>query len=137
MNPAEILTLHHVRKTPARLVIVKHLQESNMPQSENDLRDKMQEIYDRITFYRTVQTLMEAGVVHRIVADNTTVRYALNHCNSHHHEHNADHVHFFCSKCGMVECLKDISVQPYKLPDGYRNDECNVVIKGICKSCSA
>jgi Fur family transcriptional regulator, ferric uptake regulator len=96
----------------------------------------MQDSYDRITFYRTIQTLMEAGVIHRIVADNTTVRYALNHCTSQIHEHNNDHVHFYCTKCGTVECLKGVVIQQYKLPDGYNEEECNVVIKGLCKQCS-
>lgn len=137
MTPAEILTLHHLRKTPTRIAIVQNLLTSSLPLSENEIHEKMQENYERITFYRTVLTLIEAGVIHRIVADNTTVRYALNHCTPQHHEHYSDHVHFYCSQCGKVECLKGVAVQQYLVPDGYRKDECNVVIKGICKHCTA
>lgn len=136
MTPAEILTHHHLRKTPARLLVVQCLQESAFPLSENEIKEKMQEYYERITFYRTVQTLMEAGVAHRIVADNTTVRYALNQCTLHQHAHDSDHVHFFCTQCQTVECLKGVAVKPYLLPDGYRENECNVVIKGLCKRCA-
>jgi len=137
MTSAEILTLHHLRKTPTRLTLVQHLLDSNRPMSENEIHEKMQESYDRITFYRTIQTLIESGVIHRIVADNTTVRYALNYCTPKHHEHNSSHVHFYCSQCGKVECLKEVAVQPYFLPDGYSEEECNVVIKGICKQCAS
>lgn len=136
MTPTEILTLHHLRKTPTRLAIVKYLQTAPFPQSENDIHKKMLDSYDRITFYRTIQTLMESGIIHRIVADNTTVRYALNHCNSQLHEHSDDHIHFYCTKCGKVECLKGVVVQQYHLPDGYRYDECNVVVKGLCQQCA-
>jgi len=135
MTPTEILTLYHLRKTPTRLSILEYLQISHLPQSENDIHKKMQDSYDRITFYRTIQTLMEAGIIHRIVADNTTVRYALNHYNSQLDEQNHDHVHFYCTKCGKVECMEEVVVQPYHLPDGYKIEECNVVVKGLCRQC--
>ncbi|MDP4278532.1 MAG: transcriptional repressor [Bacteroidota bacterium] len=136
MTPTEILTLHHLRKTPTRLAIVQYLQTSPLPQSENELHQKMQASYDRITVYRTIQTLMETGVIHRITVDSTTVRYALNHCTVQLHEHDNNHVHFYCTNCGKLECLKGVSIQPYQLPEGYRKEECHVVIKGLCKQCS-
>jgi len=136
MTPAEILTLHQLRKTPTRLAIVQHLLASTLPLSESDIHDKMLESYDRITFYRTIQTLMESGVIHRIVADNTTVRYALNYCTRKNHQHQNNHIHFYCSQCRKVECLKEVLIQSYPLPDGYTKEECNVVIKGLCKQCA-
>lgn len=136
MTSAEILLLHHLRKTPSRLAIVQHLLVSDFPQSESEIHVKMQDAYDRITFYRSIQTLMEAGVVHRIVADNTTVRYALNQCSQHLHEHHNDHVHFYCKQCGRVECLKEVAIQQYELPDGFLKQECDVVIKGLCRKCA-
>jgi Fur family transcriptional regulator, ferric uptake regulator len=136
MSPTEILTLHHLRKTPTRLAIVKYLQTAPFPQSESDIHKKLQDSYDRITFYRTIQTLMESGIIHRIVADNTTVRYALNHCTSTLNEQGTDHVHFFCTKCGKVECMEEVTVQEYHLPDGYKKKECDVVVKGLCKQCA-
>jgi Fur family transcriptional regulator, ferric uptake regulator len=136
MSPTEILMLHHLRKTPTRLAILEYLQTTLLPQSENDIHKKMQDSYDRITFYRTIQTLMESGIIHRIVADNTTVRYALNHCTSVLNEQDADHVHFFCTKCGKVECMEEVAVQPYQLPEGYKKEECDVVVKGLCKECA-
>ena len=136
MTSAEILSLHHLRKTPARLAIVQHLLTSTLPQSESEIHEKMQETYDRITFYRSIQTLMEAGVVHRIVADNTTVRYAINQCSDHQHNHRADHVHFYCKQCGSVECLKGVPIGQYPIPKGYQVEECDVVIKGVCSNCT-
>ena len=136
MTSAEILTLHHLRKTPTRLAIIQSLIASSFPQSESEMNESMPGTHDRITFYRTLQTLMETGIVHRIVADNTTVRYALNHCSNQHHEHTSDHVHFHCRKCSKVECLKDIPFQEYELPQGYVREDCQVIIKGICKQCA-
>jgi len=137
MTASEILTLHHLRKTPTRLAIMQSLLAASLPQSESDMHDSMLATHDRITFYRTIQTLLESGIIHRIVADNTTVRYALNHCTNHDHNHSSDHVHFYCKECLKVECLKDISVREYDLPEGYSSDSCDVVIKGICKQCAS
>lgn len=137
MTPAEILNLHHLRKTPIRLAIVQTLLATGTPLSEMEFREKMSDIYDRITFYRTIQTLMESGVIHRIVADNTTLRYALNHCTVQNHDHQTDHVHFYCKKCGKVECFNDVSVTNYPIPAGYQKQECEVVIKGLCTKCVA
>jgi Fur family transcriptional regulator, ferric uptake regulator len=136
MTPAEILNHHHLRKTPARLCIVQYLQESKKPLSENEMRAKMKESYDRITFYRTAQALVEAGVIHRIAADNTHVRYALNSCTHLHHVHENNHVHFYCTQCENVECMSQITIQDYLLPDGYNQEDCSVIIKGICKRCA-
>jgi len=137
MTAAETLTLHKLRKTPTRLAIVQNLLETDFPLSENEFHERMQESYERITFYRTIHTLMEAGVIHRIVADNTTIRYALNQCSFLHHEHDNSHVHFYCKHCGKVECLKEVAVQQYCLPNGYQKEECNVIIKGTCKQCAS
>lgn len=136
MNPPEILTLHQLRKTPARLAIIQSLLTSQRPLSENEIHERMQEGYDRITFYRTMLKLMESGVIHRIVADNITIRYALNQCSSQHHDHQNNHIHFYCTRCGTVECLKETIIQSYQLPEGYQKEACDVVIRGICRSCS-
>jgi len=137
MTPAEILTLHQLRRTPTRLAIIQSLMLANLPLSESDINKTMSGTYDRITFYRSIQTLMEAGIIHRIVADNTTVRYALNQCNQDQHVHTNDHVHFYCKECTKVECLKSVSIQHYELPEGYSREECEVIIRGICKQCAS
>lgn len=137
MTPAEILTLHHLRKTPTRQAILQSLLASSLPLSEAEMRTTMPGIHDRITFYRTIQSLMEAGIIHRIVADNTTVRYALNHCSAHHHEHGSDHVHFFCTRCERVECLQGMRLPSYDLPADYVQTSCEVIIKGLCKTCAS
>ena len=135
MNAVEILQSHQLKKTTPRIAIIKALQNSLSPLSENEVKEQMGEMYDRITFYRSVRALMETGIIHRIVADNVTVKYALNKCGKQHH-HKADHVHFFCLQCNSLICLNDISTQPYKLPKRFTAQECDVVIKGLCDKCN-
>lgn len=134
MNPNDILRQHKVKKTLSRIGLIKALQTSNQPLSENEIRERMKEDYDRITFYRNVQTLSESGILHRIVIDNTHVKFALNCCEEGHH-HTVDHVHFFCKHCGKTVCMNKVPLQPYALPDGFVSSECEVIIKGYCNDC--
>lgn len=135
MNAVEILQNHQLKKTSPRVAILETLQGSPLPLSENEVKEKMGNLYDRITFYRSVQTLVEAGIIHKITADNTVARYALNNC-THEHKHTVDHVHFICRECNALECLNEVKSQLYPLPSGYVNETCDVVIKGLCSKCS-
>ncbi|MCE1156209.1 MAG: transcriptional repressor [Bacteroidales bacterium] len=135
MNANDILHQHDLKKTLSRVALINALQNSNIPLSETEIKERMRDQYDRITFYRNVQALSESGILHRIVIDNTMVKYALNCCEQE-HRHSADHVHFFCKECGKTICLEQLPVQHYPLPDGFTASECDVVIKGLCQSCS-
>jgi len=104
MTALEILKHHEIKKTPARMAMISVLQTNQYPMSEMDIKERMADLYDRVTFYRNVQTLATAGIIHKIVADNTTVCYALNICD-HGHNHTAEHAHFFCEACHAVICM--------------------------------
>ena len=97
---------------------------------EEEIKEDMGEIYDRVTFYRTMQVLVGMGIVHRIVVDNTTTKYALNTDGE-----NKSHVHFYCRICHAVICLKDVPVHRYQLHGNYKQEDCEVLIKGVCPAC--
>ena len=135
MTALEILKQHEIKKTPARMSMIYTLQSSKYPMSEYEIKEQMADLYDRVTFYRNVQTLSSAGIIHKIVADNTTVRYALN-CCEHGHNHTAEHAHFFCETCKNVVCLNQLKIPAYDLPNGYKFADCDVIIKGTCEKCN-
>lgn len=87
--------------------------------------------YDRTTFYRSFKTLEEHNIIHKIVIDGQTVKYALDDATT----HSSTHAHFYCNECHTVTCLDDVPVQRYQLPDGYSESETDVLIKGICPTC--
>jgi len=134
MDALEILQAHNVKKTSPRIAIIKAMQSSTIPLSENEVKASIGQLYDRITFYRNVQTLIEAGVIHKIVIDNTNVKYALNDCTQG-HNHGADHVHFHCNCCKNLVCMPDVKANNFNLPQGYETNQCDVVIKGVCCDC--
>jgi len=135
MNPSEILFHHQVKKTTPRVAIIQALQQRSAPLSEGDLKDLLGDLYDRTTFYRSMQTLTDAGIIHRIVADNVLVKYVLNDC-EHGHHHQPDHVHFYCQQCKDLICMEELKVQAYQLPDGFKEQTCDVIIRGLCSNCN-
>lgn len=133
MNPVEILQQHNIKKTSPRIAIIQALQKGGIPLSEAEIKVEMGDLYDRITFYRTVQTMAEVGILHRIVIDNTLVKYALNPCNKE-HCHHTNHAHFFCRKCNELTCLDDIEIEA-QIPEGYIREEMELLIRGVCSHC--
>jgi Fur family ferric uptake transcriptional regulator len=134
MDAIELLKSHHLKKTAPRVAIINALIAGHMPQSEAEIKSVIGALYDRITFYRSVHSLLEVGLIHKIVVDNLLVKYALNDC-ANGHTHEVDHAHFYCKQCNAVICLSHIKTPSCDLPDGYSESECDVLVKGYCNSC--
>ncbi|MDR1097044.1 MAG: transcriptional repressor [Tannerella sp.] len=132
MNAVDILKNKGLKKTAQRIMLVSLLQKAGIALTEGEIKSEMGDIYDRITFYRTVQTLLDANIIHRITVDNITVKYALNHSDRAHSE---NHIHFFCRQCHSVTCLEDSVLPQYPVPRGFQSEECEVLIKGLCDQC--
>lgn len=133
MNAIELLKSKGLKKTAQRIMLINILQKAPIALTESDVKLEMGDLYDRITFYRTVQILLDADIIHRITVDNTIIKYALNTLHTTRQE--MDHAHFFCKNCHSVICIGDMPLIKYKLPDGFTSDECEILIKGICANC--
>jgi Fur family ferric uptake transcriptional regulator len=133
MTPVDILQQHHIKKTSSRVAILQALKRGGFPLTEAEIKAQMGDLYDRITFYRNMQSMAEAGILHRIVVDNTLVKYALNPCDKK-NCHHINHAHFFCRKCSKLICLDEIEIET-KLPEGYVREEVELLVRGVCNLC--
>ncbi len=135
MLAIDILQQHQLKKTSPRLAMIEALQSVDAPLAEAEISEKMGSHYDRTTFYRSMLTLEEAGILHRIVVDRLIVKYALNPLGLT-GNNQSDHAHFFCNNCKQLVCLEEIHPGPYRLPAGFQTSEAEVIIKGLCNKCS-
>ncbi len=131
INVVDILTSHNLKRTSCREGIIEVVINAEEALSENEIRDKLVGNYDRTTFYRSFKTLVEHDIIHKIVVENQFVKYAL----STKITKKVEHVHFYCCECHTVKCMETVPVTKYKLPDGYYEEETEVLIKGICAKC--
>lgn len=132
----DTLKEHHLRTTSCREDILKTFFNRNTALSHGDLEGALKDRFDRVTIYRTLKTFLEKGIIHKVL-DDEGMRYALckERCSEDNHHH--DHVHFKCSACGETNCLENLHVPAVSLPTGYRVQEVNLLIQGLCADCAA
>ncbi|TAH30724.1 MAG: transcriptional repressor [Cytophagales bacterium] len=137
MNTQTLLKEFNLRNTLPRTCILDEFTKSSYALSHNDLENNLGNKLDRVTIYRTLKTFLENGILHKVLDDDSIVKYAI--CATHdcsHEQHSHSHVHFKCNFCGQTNCLNDIAIPNISLPKGYKFHETNVLINGICKDCN-
>lgn len=131
----ETLKGYHLRTTTCREDVLSAFINKKNALSHGDLEGTLGENYDRVTIYRTLKTFLEKGIIHKVL-DDEGMRYALcsNHCSEEKHHH--DHIHFKCSACGETNCLENMKIPVVQLPQGYKPENFNLLIQGICPKCN-
>lgn len=128
-----LLKEHHLRITDCRIDVLEKFHNTDHALSFKDLEDELKD-YDRVTLYRTLNSFIDRGLLHRIPGDSGFASYALctEDCNEEAHHH--DHVHFKCNVCSHVECLPNYHAPLIDLPD-YDIEESYLILNGVCKAC--
>ncbi len=131
----EILKDFDLRHTTSRSAILKLFLKKPFALSYTDIEREIAEVFDRVTVYRTLKTFVDKGVVHKVLDDGGSLKYALcsDLCTHAHHQH--EHVHFKCTVCGQTSCLKEVNIPLVELPVGYESHEINLLIQGKCQNC--
>ena len=132
----DLLKRNHLSITGGRRKILELFLQHDGALSHSDIEKKAGEKFDRVTVYRTLQTFLEKGLIHSIPSPDNAIRYALckEGCTEGHHRD--DHVHFICTSCGITVCLEELTIPPIRLPEGYVSEQVEMLISGVCKSCS-
>tara|TARA_R110000744_G_scaffold221171_2_gene340139 strand:+ start:3989 stop:4405 length:417 start_codon:yes stop_codon:yes gene_type:complete len=124
-----------VRPTAMRILIYKYLAEKDSAVALTDIENAFEKA-ERTTLYRTLKTFEEKGIVHQIDDGTNISKFALCEpgCNC---EIDQDlHLHFHCTHCDKTVCLTEHKIPHINLPSRYIAEDVNLVIKGICDTCS-
>jgi len=126
---------HALRITDCRMDVLEMFQRASSALSFRDIEEELTG-YDRVTLYRTLNSFIEKGVLHKIPDDSGIARYGACYetCTAHKHLH--DHVHFKCEQCGKIECIPNHHVPKMKIP-GYQIHSSSMIVKGYCENCVA
>ena len=83
--------------------------------------------------YRTLESLVEAGLVHRAFMQNRAWHFELaDHCTE-----KQCHPHFTCTNCGVTSCLTEISLPMATIPHkGFIISRQQVRLEGLCPACA-
>lgn len=127
-----------LRVTVTRLGVLKALHDSPVPLSAQEIFEKIEsQGADRVTVYRTVGSLEEATLLHRMDPGDRIWRYGILQQDHHHH------AHFVCDDCGEVRCLEDATIsidfgeksKRKSGPDKLKVTAQDVYLRGVCEKC--
>ena len=128
-----LLEEHDIKPTANRIVVVRALCASMLPQSLAELEHKIATI-DKSNIFRALTLFREHHLVHAIEGSSDGTRYEL--CHSHDKEHDDDqHPHFYCEVCQQTYCLDYAEMPDIQLPEGFKAHSSNLMIKGVCPHC--
>lgn len=131
MDTGQILKQHNLKNTGCRKLIISELLLTNTAMSEHKIKSNLPNLFDRVTFYRSLKTLEEFKIIHRVILSDASVKYAI----SKDSLANVEHPHFHCIKCNEVICLEAEVKAPADLPSGFLFDSAQVLFEGTCPSC--
>ena len=132
----KILKKHDLRLTDSRLEILDIFLNRKFAISHAFIEEFLKSSHDRVTIYRTLYSFLEKGIIHKVLDEGGSTKYALcnDNCDIHHHHDN--HVHFKCLVCGETTCIDNIHIPPIQLPSGYSAKETGILIQGVCVHCN-
>jgi Fur family ferric uptake transcriptional regulator len=134
MDHKQILKSGRLSLTTHRIDLLNILSGCDQAISERELELRMNGTCNRTTIYRNLNSLVEKKIVHRILSKDA-IKYKFV-AGKPEDGQLTDHVHFECRRCNTTFCLEDLSVQDYKLPEGFTKQENQFIIFGMCKNCS-
>ena len=88
---------------------------------------------NKVTVYRTLESLIEVGLVHRAFTYQRAWYFELaDHCTEH-----QCHPHFTCTNCGVTQCLTDIMLPLARISQkGFVVSRQQVRLEGLCPACA-
>ena len=123
-----------LRATPHRIRILSLLEQEARPLSHLEILQSITEFrLDRVTLYRILASLTEAGIVHQVQGTDGIWRFC-----AHDETDNqcpGGHPHLLCEKCGTMMCLNHTRMQHVDVPEDFEVHHKQLIIVGLCAKC--
>jgi Fur family ferric uptake transcriptional regulator len=120
------------RATPARIRVLRLLQAAAGAMTHHDVESALGDaMLDRVTLYRVLDWLVEAGLAHKNADSSRVFRFSAAQPGEH-----TTHAHFSCEACGRVFCLEAAPPKPPVLPDGFFLSRMEIDLRGRCANCT-
>jgi Fur family ferric uptake transcriptional regulator len=132
----ELLKMSNLSATPNRLKILEMIGANRSPLSAREIFETISRTEDinQVTVYRILDLLVESGVIERLSGGGRSFYYGMAP-----NENHPSHPHFYCMRCGNLECLNPGGVQlgldEIRRTFPGRIEKVEVRLDGICKNC--
>jgi Fur family ferric uptake transcriptional regulator len=125
------LAAHGLRRTAARLAVLQALADARHAVSHAELEVALPGPVDRVTLYRVLDSLVDAGLATRHVGGDRTSRFSLADGGDH-----GAHSHFHCDDCGRVFCMPFKPPRKPAVPPGFALEGADLRLHGHCPDCT-
>ncbi|HPU51453.1 MAG TPA: Fur family transcriptional regulator [Burkholderiaceae bacterium] len=128
------------RVTYPRVRVFAELLRAHEALSHLDLQRRIEneshaEPIDRVTLYRVLEWLVEAGLAHRVSGPDRVYRFSAQPAG------HAMHGHFRCAACQRMFCLEEAAglarVVKAMLPEGFTSESVELTVSGRCGECAS
>ena len=129
----ELLGSVKLRRTNPRVAILAVLLGADRPLAQQQIAARLRgRCSDKVTTYRTLETFVKAGIVHKAYLQDRKWHFEL----AHNCTKTQCHPHFTCNNCGQTHCLPEISVPMANAESGFVIEHQRVQLEGLCPDCS-
>jgi Fur family ferric uptake transcriptional regulator len=134
-SSTDLIRAAGVKVTRGRVRVLDALNAARQPLCHGELEAQLASAdeapLDRVTLYRILDSLVACDLALKAVDTRGVFRFS---AAAARHRH-VDHVHFRCTDCGGVFCLKAEPPPPPKLPRGFRLQQIDFDLRGLCAEC--
>ncbi|MBN1391619.1 MAG: transcriptional repressor [Sedimentisphaerales bacterium] len=123
-----------LRRTDQRRTILEVLLNAKKPQTADEIMAAMsRKSANKVTVYRTLESMVEAGLVHRAFVRKRAEHFELaDRCTA-----AQCHPHFTCVRCGATNCMVGVSIPIAKgVEKGFIIHRQQVHLEGLCPRCA-
>jgi Fur family ferric uptake transcriptional regulator len=134
LQAREMLKAAKLYCTGGRVAILKVLMRAGKPLSQDQIAERSgKQRFDKVTIYRTLESLLGVGLVHKAFVDKRAWHFEL----AHNCTESQCHPHFTCTSCGDTHCLTEISLPMARSPHkGFVIQRQQVRLEGLCPQCA-
>jgi Fur family ferric uptake transcriptional regulator len=131
-----LLKAADLEPTDNRLRVIEVVGNNSYPLSAADIYQTLERTsrINRVTVYRILDLLVTRGLVDRISTGGRAFYYGMAP-----NENHRPHPHFYCTRCGQMDCLTpdslNVDSNPLRKNFPGRIDKVEIRVDGICKNC--
>jgi Fur family ferric uptake transcriptional regulator len=135
-NYEHLLKAADLEPTDNRLRVIEVVGNNSYPLSAADIYQTLERTsrINRVTVYRILDLLVTRGLVDRISTGGRAFYYGLAP-----NENHRPHPHFYCTRCGQMDCLTpdslNVDSDPLRKTFPGRIEKVEIRVDGICKNC--
>ncbi len=122
-----------LKATPFRIHLLDMMTSRSSSVTYSEIIDKNKDV-DRVTVYRTLETLQDKGLIHKCYSDSSDTYYAVcqESCTTEGHHH--DHIHVLCQNCDKITCEE--LAEPIQISlEGMEIKKKSILVEVICPDC--